>query len=275
MQEIVRSDSHRNRDLLEVVIQQNEEKISDENRRRLPGLLSQNNEELSEPPSFTSKRSAAMSRSDGEDLIVPKNNTSITSIHKMINSLGVLCIANLVLCILTLQIILNITENDIGHPRNTSLLTSQNSYADLLEVTSAFASFVFALDMCSMMICCMQFFFASKILTVPDGKERAAKYLTDCSSSRFVAVLGFFISIPSFLITIICYVLMKMRSTPAVTAAVILSIGILLCGLSIFQNVYHWQDEISRANDGLPVYDHDDKIHEKNIRTKKELNTLV
>lgn len=71
-----------------------------------------------------------------------------------------------------------------------------------------------------------------------------------------------------------CYVLMKMRTTPAITAAVILSIGVVLCGLSIFQNVYHWQDEIGRANDGLPVYE-DSKIHTNNQRPKNELNTLV
>ncbi|XP_071166622.1 uncharacterized protein [Mytilus edulis] len=276
MEEIIRSDSRRNRDLLEVVIQKNEEKSGDDSRNRLPALLLTATDEMSEPPSFASKRSGDISKdrfsnNDVEDF---KINQSISYIHKMINSLGILCIANLVLCGLTLQVILNITENDVGHPKNTSLLSSPKSYADLLEVTSAFASFVFALDMCSMMICCMQFFFASKILTVQNGKERAAKYLTDCSSSRFVAILGFFISVPAFLITMMCYVLMKMRTTPAITAAVILSIGVVLCGLSIFQNVYHWQDEIGRANDGLPVYE-DSKIHTNNQRPKNELNTLV
>lgn len=270
MQDIVRSDNHRNRDLLEVVIQKNEEKSADENRHRLEGLT----DELSAPPSFMSKRSTTLSKGDNEDCVMFKNDKDISTINKMINSLGVLCIANLVLCILTLQIILNITADDTGHPRNTTLLSSKKSYADLLEVTSAFASFVFALDMCSMMICCMQYFFASKILTIQNGKERAAKYLTDCSSSRLVAILGFFVSIPTFLITVICYVLMRMRSTPAITAAVILSLGILLCCLSIVQNVYHWQDEICRANDGLPVYD---VIHSHTGQSqhKKELNTLV
>ena len=177
MQEIVRSDSHRNRDLLEVVIQQNEEKSSDqEKRRRLPGLLSKANEDVSAPPSFTSKRSTNLSKegisNDDGDFNVPKVGPKNTHIHRMINSLGVLCIATLVVCALTLQVILTITENDVGHPRNTSLISSQKTYADLLEVTSAFATFVFALDMCSMMICSMQFFFASKILTVQDGHER-------------------------------------------------------------------------------------------------------
>jgi hypothetical protein len=172
MEEIVRSDSHRNRDLLEVVIQKNEERSADENRHRLQGLT----DELSVPPSFMSKRSAPLSKGDNEDCVMLKNDKDISTITKMINSLGVLCIANLVLCMLTLQIILNITEDDTDHPRNTTLLSSKKSYADLLEVTSAFASFVFALDMCSMMICCMQYFFASKILTVQDGKERYAFY---------------------------------------------------------------------------------------------------
>ena len=71
-----------------------------------------------------------------------------------------------------------------------------------------------------------------------------------------------------------CYVLMKMRTTPAITAAVIISIGVVLCGLSIFQNVYHWQDEIGRTNDGLPVYDNM-KTHGHNMQPKRELNTLV
>ena len=68
----------------------------------------------------------------------------------------------------------------------------------------------------------------------------------------------------------ICYVLMRMKSTQAITAAVILSL--VLCCLSIA--VYHWQDEIFRPIKGLPVYDvmHP---HTGQSQHKKELNTLV
>lgn len=174
MQDIVRSDSRRNRDLLEVVIQKNEEKANDDTRHRLPGILSKGSEENSGPSSYTSKRSTTYSRErfNNEPDDGPRIRQKEPYVHKMINSLGLLCIANLVMTFITLQVIITISEFDVGHPRNTSILTSQKSYGDLLEVTSAFASFVFGLDMCSMMICCMQFYFSSKILTVQDGRER-------------------------------------------------------------------------------------------------------
>lgn len=173
MQEIVRTDSRRNRDLLEVVIQKNEEKSVEDTRHRLPGILSKGSEENSGPSSYTSKRSTSYSRGQySNENVATKKDLKEPYVHKMINSLGLLSIVNLVMSFITLQVIVAISEFDVGHPRNTSILTSQKSYGDLLEVTSAFASFVFGLDMCSMVICCMQFYFSSKILTVQDGRER-------------------------------------------------------------------------------------------------------
>lgn len=67
---------------------------------------------------------------------------------------------------------------------------------------------------------------------------------------------------------------MKMRSTPAITTAVILTIAVVICAVSIFQNVYHWQDEISQANDGLPVHVDSGRTSTRK-RSKIELNTLV
>ena len=71
---------------------------------------------------------------------------------------------------------------------------------------------------------------------------------------------------------------LKLGSTPAITAVVILSIGLMFGFLSTLQNVYHWHFETSRAQEGLPVYDVsvNSKSHGHRLQKNgQNLNTLV
>lgn len=136
------------------------------------------------------------------------------------------------------------------------------------------------------------------------------KYFRECSSSRLIAVVGFFISFPVFLISkklnhipyinvtsffcklrlcdylypsnvylislylfsalMLCVVL-RLKRTPALTAVVVLIIGTVLGLLCMVQNIYHWYDEMSSASRGLPAY----KDSNKDDDVSRDLNTLV
>nr|KAG5703658.1 hypothetical protein BaRGS_002532 [Batillaria attramentaria] len=106
-----------------------------------------------------------------------------------------------------------------------------------------------------------------------NAKTRSVKYLRECSSSRFIAVMGFFLSIPAFLVALMLAILLKLTPGPALTSCVMLGVGVLFCVLSVMQNVYHWRVEKARADDRLPVYETqfvDQKAKEKKKKRKVE-----
>ena len=70
------------------------------------------------------------------------------------------------------------------------------------------------------------------------------------------------------------YVILRLQYTPAVTSLVILSAGTVFCILGIMQNIYHWHVEVSRAAEGLPVYEND-KMHKGKPEGLDNFNTLV
>lgn len=193
----------------------------------------------------------------------------------MLCSLGLLSLAALVLVGLSMQLLFVLYQDQnaiqMGH---VYLFNSTRNYDDLLEVTTALTTLVLMLNACCLMVCAMQCFFASRILSVNQGDQRAFKYLRECSSSRFIAVTGFFVSIPTFLVVIVMYVLMKFKSSPALVSTVVLGLGILFCVLSVMQNTYHWRLEKSRADGGLPVFERS-KNNVEISNPRNELSTLV
>ncbi|XP_069137579.1 uncharacterized protein [Argopecten irradians] len=283
MQDLNRSENNRNRDLLEVVLQNKEEArlSSTDAIQRIATSLHATNGNLSRPSSFVSKRSTTLSQSqerlsDDEPSMVQERKKSTNSVQTSIIGLGLLCVVSVIQSAVSVQILYYISETRRDEqPRNGTLLSSQKDFDDVLEVATAFCTFVLVLCVSSLLVCSMQCFFASRILQVAEGEERAAKFLRECSSSRVIAVLGFFVALPGFLITLILFVVLKLDSTPAVTATVIMSLGVLFGILSVMQNTYHWHYEISRAADGLPVYDTNLQKSLQERKPRNELNTLV
>ncbi|XP_060082761.1 uncharacterized protein LOC132562054 [Ylistrum balloti] len=284
MQDLNRTENNRNRDLLEVVLQNKEEArlSSADPIQRIATSLHATNGNLSRPSSFVSKRSTTLSQSqehlsDDEPSMVQERKKSTNSVQSSIIGLGLLCIVSVVQSAVSVQILYYISEarRDEQSPRNGTLLSTPKDFDDVLEVATAFCTFVLVLCVSCLLVCSMQCFFASRILQVAEGEERAAKFLRECSSSRVIAVLGFFVALPAFLITLILFVVLRLDSTPAVTATVIMSIGVLFGILSVMQNIYHWHYEISRAADGLPVYDTNLQKSLQERKPRNELNTLV
>lgn len=273
---------YRNRELLEAVLQKKDgEPNKSETGSRISALISRQNGNLSRPSSFSrrslnlSRQSLTETQSHDTDSDLFNEERCYAGTEKSIFSLGLLSLAALVLVGLSMQLLFVLYQDQnaiqMGH---VYLFNSTRNYDDLLEVTTALTTLVLMLNACCLMVCAMQCFFASKILNVNQGDQRAFKYLRECSSSRFIAVTGFFVSIPTFLVVIVMYVLMKFKSSPALVSTVVLGLGILFCVLSVMQNTYHWRLEKSRADGGLPVFERS-KNNVEISNPRNELSTLV
>ncbi|KAK3588781.1 hypothetical protein CHS0354_011988 [Potamilus streckersoni] len=276
-----RTDHFRDRELLDAVLQKKEEQnrvLNESAGSRLSALILRADGNLSRPSSFVSKRSINLSQDKlSEAPCRPeKEEANVNILERTTFNLALLCISSLLLAALSLKILMALTDHQSVSMRlDLTLIGSNTTFEDVLEVATAMSTFVIILDMTCLLVCSMQCLFVVKILKVPQGEERALKFLKDCSSSRFIAVTGFLVSIPTFLVSLVLYIIMRFRLTPAITACVILCVGILFCILSVMQNTYHWRVEKTRALEGLPVYDISIPKTDVKGRTAKELSTLV
>lgn len=276
--EMYNAESYRNRDILEVVIQQKEEKkIKDNEEKQKEQVLHMRRtpEIVSRPSSrMSSKQTSVQTEQKPKESNVVKRSEYIAqnNVSQTIQSLAILCLASSVVLILDIYVFI-VGTGDLpeGGFRNGSLLTSLKQYEDVTEVFTAFSTLVMILSANCVLVCSMQCFIASKVIKTVDGPERAMKYFRECSSSRLVAVVGFFISFPVFLLTLMLCVVLRLRRTSALTAVVVLIIGTMLGLLCMVQNIYHWYDEMSSASRGLPAYKDSNKDDDAN----RDLNTLV
>ncbi|KAL5004214.1 hypothetical protein ScPMuIL_017670 [Solemya velum] len=264
-------------ELLDVVLQTKEDNLKSESSSRFSGLSPRANGTLSRPMSYISKRSINLSTerlSEAQETVSEKSSSDIIS--KTMFNLALLSLSSLAICIIAVQILLSMSQyrSDFT-PSTRSLLNTSESYEDILEIAVAMSTFVIVLDLSCVLVASLQCVFALQILRLSDGEERTLKYLRECSSSRYVVVFGFFLSLPTLFVAFILYMLMRFRSTTAIIATVTLAAGILFSALSILQNVCQWQVEKGRADAGLPVYDAPSvKTFEPDVH-RNELSTLV
>ena len=185
MQYSPRMDSDRNRDLLEVVLNNKDDQRVSTDHDLDPTLqkLGQSLQvkDNSRPSSFVSKRSTDLSNSqDGlnneqhkSGIATHGNKSPNYPVQTTIGALGIVCILSAIMCAVTVQIVFQLSgiEGENSY-RNNTLLNSVRGYFDVIEVTTAFASFVLVLNVSSLLVCSMQCFFAARLLQVTEGHER-------------------------------------------------------------------------------------------------------
>ncbi|CAH1798053.1 unnamed protein product [Owenia fusiformis] len=196
-------------------------------------------------------------------------------VQKSLISLGLLAILSLVLVVLAMQLLFKLHARQELQDSGNSLpvgvrigILTETLYSDLLEVAIVLTTVVLMLDMCCMLVCSVQCILAAKILKVPQGEERAFKYLQECANTRFLSIAGFYLSVPLFLLVVFLFVLMELRTTSAIISTVILGLGIVYSIVAVLHSAYFWRVEKVRANAGAPVWD-------PNKSGTNELSTLV
>ncbi|XP_060592927.1 uncharacterized protein LOC132747540 [Ruditapes philippinarum] len=282
------------RELIEAVLQKSEEpcRLNESAGSRLSSLVLhhaslRSTGNLSRPASFVSRRSGTLSQEKLSDILdddlieKDKSSSKYEEIKLNLLILLLLCILSLVLGLLSILLIVSLSEdNNAAVSRDSvtheTFVDVNRTYMTVTEVATALSMFVVVCDITCLLVCSLQCLIVVKLLKLNLGDERALKYLKECSSSRDITVSGFFVSIPVFLISLILYVILKFTTAAAITAMVMLIVGSVFCVLSVIQNTYHWRLERSRALKGLPVFDC--VLYGKDGKesaTGKELSTLV
>ena len=168
MQSFNRStESYRDRDLLDVILQRKEETHSETSSRLgISTLLPKPNGEVGRPSSCkTSRQSLA---SDGSRDV---GYEKATPVGKFLQCLGILSLASLIIIVIALQILLSAGSDDDVYVASR-VINLTVVYDDVLEAVVTMTILVMVLNLCCLMVCTMQCYFAAKILTAPEGEER-------------------------------------------------------------------------------------------------------
>ncbi|KAL4235656.1 hypothetical protein ACF0H5_004051 [Mactra antiquata] len=271
--ELNRSDRQtefQDRELIEAVLSKTDEqcRLNDSGGSRLSSIVLpraslRSTGNLSRPASFVShgsRRSVTLSQdklSDSiDDDIDKETKSNYREIQQNIIVMILLCMSSLILGLITIQLLIGVSDQKQTTVHGQiNLIGSNRTLMTITEVATALSMFVVVCDVTCLLVCSLQCIVVVKLLMLSLGDERALKYLDECSIFRYVAVSGFFVSIPVFLVCLMLYVILQFSSVAAITSIVILIVGGIFCILSLIQNFYHWRMERSRAISGLPVFD--------------------
>ncbi|KAH3840523.1 uncharacterized protein LOC127879359 [Dreissena polymorpha] len=286
-----RPDMFQDRELLEAVMQKTADDMSVGSRLSsvfLPPHSLRSEGTLSRPGSIVSKNSrpsvmlSQEKLSDVVDSVMENHNIMINNeiIRLHITVLSVLSVCSLILASISIQLIQALSQQETLRQSSelvkNSIIDVDLTYLSVTEVATALSTFVVTLDVTCVFVCTVQCLIVVKLLKVNLGEERALKFVQDCSSFRFVAISGFFVSIPVFLVALVLYMVCTFSKAAAITATVILAVGVVFCVVSAVTNVYHWRVERSRGIAGLPVFEHSSPIPSgEKQENGKELSTLV
>ncbi len=94
-------------------------------------------------------------------------------VHNSLVNLAFLAILALVMCILGTQLLFRVSSRMTpGLSDSNSVLQSSGSYDSLAEVVTAMASVTVMLDLCCVLTCTMQGYYAAKLIKCAQGEER-------------------------------------------------------------------------------------------------------
>ncbi|WAR00941.1 hypothetical protein MAR_025313, partial [Mya arenaria] len=209
-----RSDMFQDHELIEAVLQKPEDgaRLNDSAGSRLSSIFVPQHSlrstgNLSRPVSIVSnsKRSIALSQEKLSDVVEPlvEEKVDLLRFEHLkfhVYVLALFCVCSLVLGSLSIQLTLALASHHTSTRDRRTVIDANLTYDTVTEVATALSTFVVTLDITCLLVCSLQCLVVVKLLKVSLGEERAAKFLRDCSSSRFIAVTGFFVSIPAFLV---------------------------------------------------------------------------
>ncbi|KAK2144885.1 hypothetical protein LSH36_722g01041 [Paralvinella palmiformis] len=94
-------------------------------------------------------------------------------VHNSLVNMGLAALLSLIMCYLSVQLLFRVSTRQSTYLFSTdSVLTSNVSYADVSEVVVALTSIAIMLDLCCLLTCVLQGYFAAKLMKCKQGQER-------------------------------------------------------------------------------------------------------
>lgn len=169
-------------------------------------------------------------------------------VREMLISLGLLCLLSLLMGLLALVFLLKMSPPPDPYNFDQVRIVSAEEQTAVYEVSLALCSLSLTLDVCCCLVCAAQLLFAARLITASSGlanavarDNRIKKFLRDSAATRICAIAGFFVSIPVFLSDVVLYTLLQFPSMPAITTSILITVGIVLCGLAMLHNIVVWR----------------------------------
>lgn len=230
-----------------------------------------------ESPDSTKKPPMSDASSQDKPITIPVLN--LYGVHSNIATIGLMSVLSLAISILAMQLLL--TMSGKGTPNNDTVkykLVDIGVYEGFYQATVALSSVVVMLNLTCTLVCTMQCFFVSRLLKLRRGYRRAFIYLKECSAVRLISVTGFFLSIPTFLLALILYCIMELRSTAAIISIVVIGLGLVLCFAAYIETLLHLNKHNNNSPEELVEADNKEGDPRGNVvygLTQQELSTLV
>ncbi|XP_064620711.1 uncharacterized protein LOC135483652 [Lineus longissimus] len=232
-------------------------------------------------PSLSNSKPSLLSRAGSRITLYGKD----FGVQNSLATLGLVALLALVFGVLGIQLLLKLSHTATGsvNPSTLGGILNSSLYESFHEVAIALASVVLMINLSCVLVCVMQCYFAAKLVKVPQGEERAFKYLKECASTRFLAITGFFLSIPVYISAVILHSLMELKITPAIISSAIMAIGLLFCSVAVVQALFYWFKNKRKANENVPVFESKEKeksgkstpANGASVISQSELSTLV
>ncbi|XP_072038697.1 uncharacterized protein [Amphiura filiformis] len=180
-----------------------------------------------------------------------------TGIDKTIAALGVLSILSLLQSILAVILIvrLDFKQDEFQNFSKSVTKLDEERYDSMLDSAMVLASFCVMLNFCCMVVCTIQCYFAAKMMKLPQGEERAYKFLSNTSGARFVVISAFFAAIPVFLSALCLYLLIEFRLVPAIVSSSFIALGVIFTIVCFSRSAHLWRKEQKRVAKGLNAYE--------------------
>lgn len=178
-------------------------------------------------------------------------------IEKTIAALGILALLSMLQAILAVVLLvrLDFKQDDFLNISNNVIEFDQYLYNNMLDSGMVLASFCIILNFCCIVVCTIQSYFAAKMMKLPQGEERAYKFLSSTSGTRFIVISAFFASIPVFLAVLCLYLLIEFRFVPAIISTTFIGLGIIFTIFCFGRSVHLWRTEQDRVAQGLNAYE--------------------
>ncbi|XP_070543458.1 transmembrane protein 221-like [Ptychodera flava] len=197
-------------------------------------------------------------------------------IEKSIAALGILSLLAMIVSVLSVLLIFQLQGDEqsvvlmeSNTPTHYNAVITEQVYNNMLDSGIVLATFCATLNFCCVVVCSIQSYFAAKMLKLPQGEERAYKFLKKSSSTRFLALGAFFAGIPVFLIALGIYLFLKFRLIPAAISTAFMGLGLIFILYSFSWSCYIWKVEQSLIAKGLGPFEKqsDQSVHSIDLKS--------